>query len=163
MENSRVNGTLKVHGTLTCVSTQKLLCRFGLRRGAFPTPSRSRLGCERDRPREVNMHAERKPFQVACIFVFSFASLRLCVRRGVLATTDSALPTDCRPAAQRRPPDWLSRALPGHSPPNLFAAEDRCWLLSADTLISADRHYPHTVGWPFSLVCGCFQHSYAAA
>jgi hypothetical protein len=48
MENRRVNGALKVHGTLTCVSTQKLLCRLTLRRGVFPTPSRSRLGCERD-------------------------------------------------------------------------------------------------------------------
>jgi hypothetical protein len=39
---------VKVHGTLTCVSTQKLLCRLALRRGVFPTPSRSRLGSERD-------------------------------------------------------------------------------------------------------------------
>jgi hypothetical protein len=44
-----VHRALEVHGTLTCVSTQKLLCRLALRRGVFPTPSRSRLGCDRDR------------------------------------------------------------------------------------------------------------------
>jgi hypothetical protein len=46
-ETRRVYGALKVHGTMTWVSTQKLLCRMALRRGVFPTPSRSRLGSER--------------------------------------------------------------------------------------------------------------------
>jgi hypothetical protein len=45
----RFNGGLKVHGPSTCVSTQKLRCRLALRRGVFPTPSRSWLDCERDK------------------------------------------------------------------------------------------------------------------
>jgi hypothetical protein len=38
IETRRVYGLLKVHGTLTCVSKQKLLCRKALRRWVFPLP-----------------------------------------------------------------------------------------------------------------------------